>query len=41
MVQAMIAYALVAVAAAWVAWSMFAPRALKMRFKKWGGRGRR
>ena len=34
----MIAYALVAVAAAWVAWSMFAPRALKMRLKGRSGR---
>ena len=32
-VQAVIAYAVVAVAAAWVAWSMFVPRKLKARLR--------
>ena len=34
MLQAVVAYALVAVAAGWVAWSMFVPRKLKMRLRR-------
>ena len=41
MVQALIAYALVAIAAGWVAWSMFAPRTLKLWLKRRGVRKER
>jgi hypothetical protein len=34
MLQAVIAYALVALAAAWVAWSMFVPRRWKLRLRR-------
>ena len=33
MLQAVIAYALVAAAAGWVVWSMFVPRKLRARLK--------
>ena len=32
--QALLAYTLVGVAAAWVAWSMFVPRRWKVRLRK-------
>jgi hypothetical protein len=33
-IQAVVAYALVALCAAWVVWSMFVPRRWKMRLRR-------